>query len=245
MDRRRVELERSWPRRTGEQGRLDALASERRPLREEQSRLLLRVPSWRPPRPGCGSTTTRATRRWPRRSSTSSRWRCRRSASGSSPIGRRAWRRARRRAAERAAADPAARDRGPLAGLGYTEPAYREARDAEARAERDPREAELALVARGASSAAAEEASSPPCAARAERVEREREVEAAGIELALHQELDRALTDLRTELNAALRPDLSELASGFLRDLTNGRYTDLELERITAPRCSTTAIPRR
>ena len=27
-----------------------------------------------------------------------------------------------------------------------------------------------------------------------------------------------------------MRPDLSELASGFLRDLTNGRYTDLELD---------------
>jgi exonuclease SbcC len=53
---------------------------------------------------------------------------------------------------------------------------------------------------------------------------------AAGLELALHQELDRALTDLRTDLNATLRPDLSELASAFLRDLTNGRYTDLELD---------------
>jgi exonuclease SbcC len=53
---------------------------------------------------------------------------------------------------------------------------------------------------------------------------------AAGLELALHQELDRALTDLRTDLNATLRPDLSDLASGFLRDLTNGRYTDLELD---------------
>ncbi|MBA3497827.1 MAG: SMC family ATPase, partial [Gemmatimonadales bacterium] len=65
---------------------------------------------------------------------------------------------------------------------------------------------------------------------RAERAGREREAEAAAIELALHQELDRALTELRTELNATLRPDLSELASGFLRDLTNGRYTDLELD---------------
>jgi len=27
-----------------------------------------------------------------------------------------------------------------------------------------------------------------------------------------------------------LRPDLSELASGFLRDLTNGRYTEMELD---------------
>jgi len=35
---------------------------------------------------------------------------------------------------------------------------------------------------------------------------------------------------LRTDLNATLRPDLSDLASGFLRDLTNGRYTDLELD---------------
>ena len=43
-------------------------------------------------------------------------------------------------------------------------------------------------------------------------------------------ELDRALGDLRTDLNNTLRPDLSELASGFLRDLTTGRYTDLELD---------------
>jgi exonuclease SbcC len=42
--------------------------------------------------------------------------------------------------------------------------------------------------------------------------------------------LDKAFTDLRTELNLQLRPDLSELASGFLRDLTNGRYTEMELD---------------
>jgi exonuclease SbcC len=49
-------------------------------------------------------------------------------------------------------------------------------------------------------------------------------------ELLLQHELDRALGDLRTDLNNTLRPDLSELASGFLRDLTTGRYTDLELD---------------
>ena len=65
---------------------------------------------------------------------------------------------------------------------------------------------------------------------RAERAEREREAAAVAGNLALHQELDRALTELRSELNATLRPDLSELASGFLRDLTNGRYTELELD---------------
>ena len=62
-----------------------------------------------------------------------------------------------------------------------------------------------------------------------ERNERERAA-ATATDLALHQELDRALTDLRERANATLRPDLSDLASGFLRDLTNGRYTELELD---------------
>ena len=65
---------------------------------------------------------------------------------------------------------------------------------------------------------------------RADRVERERAANQTANELALHQELDRALTDLRNELNASLRPDLSELASGFLSDLTEGRFGELELD---------------
>jgi exonuclease SbcC len=46
----------------------------------------------------------------------------------------------------------------------------------------------------------------------------------------LHEELDRALTDLRTELNFQLRPELSEVASAFLAELTDGRFTELELD---------------
>ncbi|MGH7515134.1 MAG: AAA family ATPase [Gemmatimonadales bacterium] len=133
--------------------------------------------------------------------------------------------------AEQAAAAAAAGDlRARLAQLGFTEQAYREAREAESSAERSRRDAELALVRARGESAAASEAVNASVRRRAERAEREREVQASGTELALHQELDRALSDLRTELNATLRPDLSELASGFLRDLTNGRYTDLELD---------------
>ena len=49
-------------------------------------------------------------------------------------------------------------------------------------------------------------------------------------EVLLQHELDRAFGDLRTDLNNTLRPDLSELASGFLRDLSTGRYTDFELD---------------
>jgi exonuclease SbcC len=65
---------------------------------------------------------------------------------------------------------------------------------------------------------------------RQEAAERRREAESVGRDLALHQELDRAFTDLRTDLNQSLRPELGEIASAFVRDLTNGRYTDLELD---------------
>src|SRR5213076_682551 len=36
-------------------------------------------------------------------------------------------------------------------------------------------------------------------------------------------------SDLRGELNARMRPEIAELASGFLADLTDGRYDELEL----------------
>jgi exonuclease SbcC len=120
--------------------------------------------------------------------------------------------------------------RSRLAGLKYSEAAHQAAREAEQGAEQARREAEVSLARARAESAAAAEAVQAVVRRRAERAEREREADAAARDLALHQELDRALADLRTELNASLRPDLSELASAFLRDLTNGRYTDLELD---------------
>jgi DNA repair protein SbcC/Rad50 len=46
----------------------------------------------------------------------------------------------------------------------------------------------------------------------------------------LHEELDRAFSDLRTDLNYQLRPELSELASAFLSELTDARYTEMELD---------------
>jgi exonuclease SbcC len=49
-------------------------------------------------------------------------------------------------------------------------------------------------------------------------------------DLRVHEELDGAFGDLRTDLNAQLRPDLAELASAFLADLTDGRYHELELD---------------
>jgi exonuclease SbcC len=46
----------------------------------------------------------------------------------------------------------------------------------------------------------------------------------------LHDELDRAFTDLRTDLNQALRPEISDLASRYIRELTDGRYSEIELD---------------
>jgi exonuclease SbcC len=65
---------------------------------------------------------------------------------------------------------------------------------------------------------------------RAERAARDEEARRAASELKLDQELDRGFGDLRTELNATLRPDLSARASSLLSDLTRGRYTELDLD---------------
>ena len=46
----------------------------------------------------------------------------------------------------------------------------------------------------------------------------------------LHDELVRVYGDLRTDLNAAMRPELSEIASGLISDLTDARYTELDLD---------------
>ena len=45
-----------------------------------------------------------------------------------------------------------------------------------------------------------------------------------------HDEFDRAYTDLRTDLNFQLRPELAEIASGFLDVLTESRYAALEFD---------------
>jgi exonuclease SbcC len=46
----------------------------------------------------------------------------------------------------------------------------------------------------------------------------------------LHEELDRAFNDMRASLNAALRPELSELATTFLRELMESRSAEIELD---------------
>jgi exonuclease SbcC len=56
-----------------------------------------------------------------------------------------------------------------------------------------------------------------------------------GTRIGVLHELDRAFTDLRHELNLALRPELAERASLLLNDLTAGRYPDLDLDESYLP----------
>jgi DNA repair protein SbcC/Rad50 len=232
-DRRRLSLEQEQSEAIAEQSRLDALAQDGGAMREEQGRLQHRV-----------RELEGAIERIPAAYDQQRHEALVREIRALEPLALQAERL--RVVADRAAAAGAELDaarnerdqvavaagdlRARLADLGYSEQAYRQAREAEAGADKGRRNAELALVRARGETAAAAEGVETAARRRAERAEREREVRVVALDLSLHQELDRALTDLRTELNAALRPDLSELASGFLRDLTNGRYTDLELD---------------
>lgn len=46
----------------------------------------------------------------------------------------------------------------------------------------------------------------------------------------LHNELDAALGQLREDLNARVRPELAEIASAFLAELTDGRYNEIAID---------------
>lgn len=46
----------------------------------------------------------------------------------------------------------------------------------------------------------------------------------------LHEELDRAFAEIRNDLNQEMRPELSDRASTYIRELTDGRYSEIELD---------------
>src|SRR5438046_962628 len=112
---------------------------------------------------------------------------------------------------------------------GFSDAAYRQAKDRYDRAVGALREAELAVVEARGELTRAEEDVAEAKRREAERAQRERHIAERKARQRLHNELDRAFSDLRGELNARMRPELAELASGFLADLTDGRYDELEL----------------
>ncbi len=114
--------------------------------------------------------------------------------------------------------------------VGIDEEQYAELRGAHERAEAEARAAELAAVQAHGEARGAREALETAEAARRELAKVQARLDALQAEKRLHDELDRAYSDLRTDLNFQLRPELSELASQFLDDLTDARYSAMELD---------------
>jgi exonuclease SbcC len=136
-------------------------------------------------------------------------------------------------AAERVASEREAHARDleeRLEQLGYREETYTGARTAYEEAERAVRDVDVRLASAQGDVRAAESGLEAVQRRLADREARIARIVQTKAELALHDELDRALRDLRFELNAAMRPELAERASDFLSSLTDGRYDELELD---------------
>jgi len=116
-----------------------------------------------------------------------------------------------------------------LASEGFSEKEFRIAKDAYDRALGVLRETELALVEARGELARAESDLREAGRREEERAAQERHIAVLKTRQRLHNELDRGLSDLRATLNAAMRPEIGDLASSFLADLTDDRYHELEL----------------
>ncbi len=117
-----------------------------------------------------------------------------------------------------------------LVEFGFSEERFVAARRDYETAEARLREADLVLASlRGDVKAAGQQLEQIERRLR-ERNERAERADGLRCDLKLHDELDRSLQSLRAELNAAMRPEIAERASAFLSELTDGRYTELDLD---------------
>jgi len=114
--------------------------------------------------------------------------------------------------------------------LSFSEQSYAALRSRHDAAAAALRTAELDAVAASGEAAGAQAALGRADQMREELMRARAQLEGLEREKRLHDELDRAYTDLRTDLNVQLRPEMSELASAFLTDLTDARYDELELD---------------
>src|SRR5260370_6124393 len=102
-----------------------------------------------------------------------------------------------------------------VAAEGFSEERYRAAKERFDRATGALREAEIAVVEMRGDLLRAEADVREAERREAERAARERQIAELKARQRLHTELDRAFSDLRADLNAALRPGIAELASSF------------------------------
>ncbi|MGI9089963.1 MAG: AAA family ATPase [Gemmatimonadaceae bacterium] len=120
--------------------------------------------------------------------------------------------------------------RGEGATQEFSEAAYETTRADFNRASEAVRTTELTVVGAQGEVRAAQQSLDAAHAARREHERIAERLQQRNGERLAHDELDRAFQELRTDLNDALRPELSEVASSFLSSLTDGRYSQLELD---------------
>ena len=112
----------------------------------------------------------------------------------------------------------------------FSELEYTQVRDTFEQASTESRATELAVVSAQSDVRAAQQTLDAAHEAKREFERISDKLTALQSDRRIHDELDRAFTDLRTDLNFQLRPELSELASSFISDLTDNRYSQLELD---------------
>lgn len=117
-----------------------------------------------------------------------------------------------------------------LTALGMDEGAYGSVRDAYDTAAGEARRAELEALAASGEAERARAALDVAEQGRRDLARLQGTLDTLDTDKRLHDELDRALTDLRTDLNFQLRPELADIAGRFLDALTDGRYTHLEFD---------------
>ncbi len=114
--------------------------------------------------------------------------------------------------------------------LAFDEEAFTVARERNEAAGSAVRRLELGQVSTEADVRTAEVALNAVAAKMNERARRAETLRKLKQDLKLNEALNLALKNLREELNASMRPEISEVASSFLSDLTDARYQELELD---------------
>lgn len=112
----------------------------------------------------------------------------------------------------------------------YSEKEFAEMRDEHERLANVLRAAEIAHAGAAAEVEAVQVAAERARAAKADLERSQKLLDGLTSDRRLHDELDRALSDLRTDLNFELRPELSDIASKLLAELTDDRYNELKLD---------------
>ncbi|MFQ5550282.1 MAG: SbcC/MukB-like Walker B domain-containing protein, partial [Gemmatimonadales bacterium] len=120
--------------------------------------------------------------------------------------------------------------RNRIADAGLDEEEFARSRQAYDGAEAEVRRLEVEVASAEGEVKAATMAHEAVAGQLKERRQKAAVLERLKAEVRTHEELDGALKDLRAELNTTMRPEISEIASTFLNDLTDGRYQELELD---------------